>query len=538
MNKNYKTHIITNEQLGTRREMNVGVEKKFWISVDGTEYLYKYNPDFKDATFGEVFISALCKSLGIKCVDASFAYGIIVGKETKGCLVKSYIDDDVYENISLMSINDSLQEKWSVSNNGCTRESTPDNIYEDLTNYLQGKNCEIDSSVLQDLKIMALFDYVTAQIDRHEKNIEFLVTKKDGKLSLKLAPMFDNGRSFGFVFADVFGKKEDGANYVTGERPILVMDQNFRKNNNSVFDCSFGIAKELYENPELYALFQKMENFDIQSFITNFMEATGEYVSCLHEAQVVDTWRHRIEKIKYAMQEYLKPDIRQQIEQSIEKDRRTEYILKNDLGETNFFINFYYDKANNANVEPLSEYIKQDEEYHIQLEKWKNLETDELKTLEDFPLLKKRCDEKEKQYYMTKIVEDRFEREREARKYRYQELIPNFITLERLQAIKDIRSGKLDKDKYEVVDEFSKIRREILRRIQVWVEYGDDFLKKPTYEDFGIDTSRQYDDEVIEDYIADLEYRGHEPSENYDRWIEKNNKKSFVEELNKDRYRR
>lgn len=74
------------------------------------------------------------------------------------------------------------------------------------------------------------------------------------------------------------------------------MDQNLCLNDNSICDCAFGIAKELSENPELYALFQRMENFDIQTFITSFMEETGEYVSSLREAQVVDTWKHRIEK--------------------------------------------------------------------------------------------------------------------------------------------------------------------------------------------------------------------------------------------------
>ena len=103
MYKINKSYNITNK-LKSRREIFDGIEPKFWISIDETEYLYKYNPDFEDITFGEVFISALCKSLGIKCVDASFAYGTVGGKKTKGCLVKSYIEKDIYETIPLMRV--------------------------------------------------------------------------------------------------------------------------------------------------------------------------------------------------------------------------------------------------------------------------------------------------------------------------------------------------------------------------------------------------------------------------------------------------
>lgn len=532
MYKNNKPYNITNK-LKTRREIFDGIEPKFWISIDGTEYLYKYNPDFEDVTFGEVFISALCKSLGIKCVDASFAYGTVGGKKTKGCLVKSYIDEDVFENISLMRITDKLQEKWSILNNDCTRESTPDNICEDLTNYLKGKNCEIDPSVLQDLKVMALFDYVTAQIDRHEKNIEFLVTKKDGALCISLAPMYDNGRCFGFVTLNVLGAERERANYVTGGRSILIMDQNLCLNDNSVCDCSFGIAKELSENPELYALFQRMEKFDIQHFITNFMEDAGEYVCSLREAQVVDTWKHRIEKINHAMREYSKPEVRQQIARKVELNQRSEYVRKNELYETDFFVNFYFDKANNSKMQPLSEYIKQDEDYRLQLEKWEKLEIDELKSVEDYPLLKKRCDKNEKKYFVQKIIEDQFNRKREAREYRRNELVPDFFALERLQLMKDIRSGKLDKNETEVLEELFQKKVNFSRRLRDWVTYGDDLLKKPTFEDYGIDTKKKYHDAVVRKYIVDFEMEGHEPCEKYDRWVEKNNKEGLVEKVRK-----
>lgn len=536
MYKINKSYNITNK-LKSRREIFDGIEPKFWISIDETEYLYKYNPDFEDITFGEVFISALCKSLGIKCVDASFAYGTVGGKKTKGCLVKSYIDDNIFENISLMRITDKLQEKWSILTNDCTRESTPDNICEDLTNYLKGKNCEIDSGVLQDLKVMALFDYVTAQIDRHGKNIEFLVTKRDGKLVIKLAPMFDNGRCFGFASSTALDANRKTENFVTGQSSVLVMDQNLCKNDNSVCGCDYGIAKELLHNPELNALFQKMTKFDIRRFLHDFMEETGERISVLREAQVVETWAHKIEKIKHAMEQYKSPEIRDQIKIEIERNRRAEFIHKNSLYQTDFYINFYYDKLNKKCKNPLSDYLKQDEDYRMQLKKWENLEIDELKSFDDYSLLKKRCNENEKKYFMQKIIEDRFDRKREAREYKRNELVPDFFTLERLQLIKDIRSGKSDRNETEILEELFQKKVNFSRRLRDWVAYGDDLLKKPTFEDYGIDTKKKYDEAVVRKYIVDFEMEGHEPCDKYDRWIEKNNKKGLVEEVKKNRYR-
>lgn len=533
MYKINKPYNITNK-LKSRREMFDGIESKFWISIDETEYLYKYNPDFEDITFGEVFISALCKSLGIKCVDASFAYGTVGGKKTKGCLVKSYIDDNIFENISLMRITDKLQEKWSILTNDCTRESTPDNIYEDLTNYLKGKNCEIDSGVLQDLKVMALFDYVTAQIDRHGKNIEFLVTKRDGKLVIKLAPMFDNGRCFGFASSTALDANKKTENFVTGQSAVLVMDQNLCKNDNSVCGCDYGIAKELLHNPELNALFQKMTKFDIRRFLHDFMEETGERISVLREAQVVETWAHKIEKIKHALEQYKSPEIRDQIKIEIERNRRAEFIHKNSLYQTDFYINFYYDKLNKKCKNPLSDYLKQDEDYRMQLKKWENLESDDLKTLDSFSLLKPRCDRDSKYKYQEKIIEEQFKRKCEIKKYKQSELFIDYFALECLQRLRDKQLGKLFKSDNEIIDEISQDRRDFAERLRDWVTYGDDLLTKPTLADFGIDRAKKYDDVVVEKYIFDFEIEGRQSNKKYEEWIKMNNKTDLVNKIRND----
>ena len=105
MYKSNNPYNITNK-LKSRREIFDGIEPKFWIVIDGVDYLYKYNPDFVDVTFGEVFVSALCQALGIKCVDSTFACGTVRGDKTKGCLVKSYIEKDIYEKPVKVALDD------------------------------------------------------------------------------------------------------------------------------------------------------------------------------------------------------------------------------------------------------------------------------------------------------------------------------------------------------------------------------------------------------------------------------------------------
>lgn len=138
---------------------------------------------------------------------------------------------------------------------------------------------------------------------------------------------------------------------------------------------------------------------------------------------------------------------------------------------------------------------------------------------------------------MQKIIEDRFDRKREAREYKRNELIPDFFTLERLQLIRDIRSGKSDRNETEILEELFQKKVSFSRRLRDWVAYGDDLLKKPTFEDYGIDTNKKYDEAVVRKYIVDFEMEGHEPCDKYDRWVEKNNKKGLVEEVKKNRYR-
>lgn len=527
----YKTYNITNN-LNTRRNIFEGIEPKFWITIDGVEYLYKYNSDFPYVSFGEVFVSALCKQLGIKCVDASFACGKVDRENTKGCLVKSFNESDIFENISLARIERFLEEKWDISNNGCTREKTPDNIFEDLEKYINNR-CVIDQSILQELKIMTLFDYVTAQIDRHEKNIEFLVYIRDDKLHLKLAPMFDNGRCFGFALC-YDGQVRKNENFVTGQRPVLVMDQYLSKNDNTLSDCSLGIAKELSQNNQLLELFEKMKNFDIQTFVKDFMQKTGEKIGELFELQIVETWKHKIEKIDTALAKYKDPQTREQILIQREKNRRHDYVLSKNLLKTDFHLNYFYDISNGLCTDGISKYMEQNEEYCAQVNAWQNCETDELKTFDDFPLLKKRCTGEERKYCLDRLNNEQFERKCDMAFHKANILVPNYIELDVLQELHNIEIGKSKKSESEVYEQARKLKVECSKKLHDWVTYGDALYPIPTFEDLGIKTTNKYDESVLEQYIMNYESAGKAVCVNYQKWLQSVGKTEFARKVRSD----
>lgn len=101
---------------------------------------------------------------------------------------------------------------------------------------------------------------------------------------------------FWFCVIKGFGCEQKNRKFRDRSKGRSCYGPKFMQNDDSVCGCAYGIAKELFHNPELNALFQKMAKFDIRRFLHDFMEETGERISVLREAQVVETWAHKIEK--------------------------------------------------------------------------------------------------------------------------------------------------------------------------------------------------------------------------------------------------
>lgn len=166
-----------------------GIHEKYWVDSGNKQFLFKYNKDDKDySDFGEVFTSFVCFALGVKCVKAIFCEDFFDCNEQKrfGVLIESYRTKNVVESFSLAS----LVNKYKRRHCGGYIVSE---ILSICKEFCEDNNLLLDLNLEQELKEMALLDYLLIQSDRHAKNIEFLVEKVDGIKMLKLAPMFDNG---------------------------------------------------------------------------------------------------------------------------------------------------------------------------------------------------------------------------------------------------------------------------------------------------------------------------------------------------------
>jgi len=165
-----------------------GIHEKYWVDCGNKQYLFKYNRnecDFSD--FGEVFTSYICFVLGVKCVKAMFCNDFFEeNKKRQGVLIESYREKNVKESFSLSS----LIEKYKRRHfSGYTVKEVMDIVKE----FCFDNNIFYNNKIEQELKEMALIDYLLIQNDRHANNIEFLIVEEKGFREIKLAPMFDNG---------------------------------------------------------------------------------------------------------------------------------------------------------------------------------------------------------------------------------------------------------------------------------------------------------------------------------------------------------
>ncbi len=164
-----------------------GICPKYWLYAKNKKYLFKMptNNDYSD--FGEVFTSYLSYLLGYNAVKSIFHRSVFEDTEVYGSLIEDYRTKNVEETISLSCIKSIYGRR---KQNGYTVNEALSLVKE----FAEEKNLKIDKNLEQNLKEMALMDYLLYQRDRHANNIEFLIEKnKVNDKVIKLAPMFDNG---------------------------------------------------------------------------------------------------------------------------------------------------------------------------------------------------------------------------------------------------------------------------------------------------------------------------------------------------------
>lgn len=258
-----------------------GINEKYWVDCGNKQYLFKYNKNEKDNTdFGEVFTSYICFVLGVKCVKAIFSDDFFESEDkTKtGVLVESYRTKNVIESFSLSS----LKTKYKLSQ---MESNTVKSVLSLVKIFCEDNDILLDNNLEQELKEMALMDFLLMQRDRHAKNIEFLIEKKEGIRVLKLAPMFDNAYSlslqysekFNFVFLEkLLKEKYIELDVLKGYvQPMFYIGESkeiFDENENVTKD----LAKELLLNNKLMSIYKnfcKLNLADEVEFISSIRKS-------------------------------------------------------------------------------------------------------------------------------------------------------------------------------------------------------------------------------------------------------------------------
>ncbi|MGN1208375.1 MAG: hypothetical protein ACI4TI_02800, partial [Christensenellales bacterium] len=258
-----------------------GIHQKYWVECCGKEYMFKFN-DGKDdySDFGEVFVSYLSYVLGYKCINSIFCKDFFSKNESifekvgcldklYGVLIESYRTKNVTEMISLKTLV-KIYNKRQPADGMSTWE-----VVEICKDYCKDKNIIFSKQIEQELKEMALLDYLFVQADRGPNNIEFLIEEKHGKKYLKLAPMFDNG--FCLHLMNSFGQKGlveklqnkylPLDNNSTNPKPDLYIQctQNKAlKERNNENNIVVDLAKELLRNKPLMKLYEDFKSLNIK----------------------------------------------------------------------------------------------------------------------------------------------------------------------------------------------------------------------------------------------------------------------------------
>lgn len=469
---NMEKIVDINKYLKSAENVSIGVDPKFWVDIDGNKYLYKYYEEekFSDScrrgqmrTICEVLVGILCRKLGIECVESSFGsakvdYCINFGgkkssiekMETKGCLIKSYLNKDVVEAIPLRSITLFAERQKDA----ILLVNDPKSTYETAKFFCDKNKYTLADDTLQKLKAIALFDYVSGQTDRHDSNIEFLVYKKDGKKCVKLAPLFDNGRCFGY---------RRFPSYELPTPPIMLFHMNKycdSSEREELLSCVNGVAYELANDKELFKLFEEIQKINIDETLEELATVYGEKVPDDIAKFISYTWTDGIQSIKEALVKISNQNIREKIKFNVEAHRRKDYVSENKLLRYDNFYLQYRCAKQKGETKTFYDYFMQDREYRKKIDDWTSQKFDEMPKIEDFPLLCHQFSEHQKDKMRDLIEEERSER--------WSEIKPYAVLVQKKY------SGKNSKE-WGIYDLFHEQQNK-------WVDYGDEWGERPTIE--------------------------------------------------------
>lgn len=288
-----------------------GVHQKYWVNIGDKEYMFKYNNGADDySDFGEVFVSYLSFVLGYKCISATFCKDFFENNEEfyknnksnykiYGTLIESFRTPNVVETISLTNLMKAYKKRYPAY--GVTTWE----VASICADYCYDNKIVYPKNLEQELKTMALLDYIFVQIDRGTNNIEFLIEEKHGKKYLKLAPMFDNGYCLHLVDVRITQEMLESLNRKTikfdrkfNPQPDFFIEKTSNPYDNDGRSIIPDLAAELIRNKSLMKLFKSFENINIEDEINFVCSLYSRELPQIKKDAINLSMKHRIDMLK------------------------------------------------------------------------------------------------------------------------------------------------------------------------------------------------------------------------------------------------
>lgn len=269
------------EGMNFTSNMNYNGKLNFFVETDYGRFYFKSNGIYSDEN-NEILTAILINGIkfsNYKPVPCCFIdrdeekyFGIL----SKDC-VKNRASTEIISYQRIIS-------KSKLNNSFLSVE----NIMLELENFIKDKpNLKLDENILNDLKKLCLFYYITGQADLAERNIEFEITKNKNIKTISLATYVDNSINF---FDEVNYKSScfeinKYAKDVFASAYFGFMLNNFPKNLFTANRIICDLANEIVINPELKELYEKIKNFDFKAEIDKYKQSKPnfklDYKNCI-----------------------------------------------------------------------------------------------------------------------------------------------------------------------------------------------------------------------------------------------------------------
>lgn len=307
-NKSIQSLDITKSK--SRQAALKGIEIKYWINLDGTDFLYKIDNSYQYG-FGELFYSYICNKLGVNCVNVYPAYD--KKEDTKGVIVESFVLDKKL-NISLRDFfKDNLEHRYLDDD----WFYAYDDFVEQLAKKQKKEGFILEKGFLDNIKKMIFLDFLLGNEDRHLNNIEVYIEKNMfGRTRVSLAPLFDNGMSLGLRNCSRKSRfNYDELSYTSLPRFAFYKQEEKMRYADPVEEIAYSQAKQLKNDAVLQQLYDNIKNINLRQELEYVSKVSGYNISESQLEYITKFLEYRL----YLMEHILEKDYSQLSEDGEQK---------------------------------------------------------------------------------------------------------------------------------------------------------------------------------------------------------------------------